>query len=380
MSSKWNQLSLLFLILSGFSLYGQDSLQVNANQKILSNLSETSSGLTIGGYGEITYNQPTGKNGELDVQRLVMLFGYKFDDRVQMVTEIEYEHVKEVYVEQAFISYSLTDNLNLRGGLMLVPMGIINEYHEPTTYNGVERPSLDTNVIPSTWREIGLGVSGRVNSLSIRYQAYLMNGFMSYKEKGLLKGSNAFRSGRQKGAQSTVSNFNIASKIEYYGVPGLRLGFASYFGRTQAPDNAPKGADVGVSMFGLDARYSVQKFSARGQYVYTDIQDSKAYNDLTGLDLGAALSGYYAELAYNVLPLFHRQKLDVFVRYENLNTHAKVSGIVKNDLYHRTEWTTGVSYHIAPGVVFKIDYQLKGTQSKDADDTEQLNVGLGFWF
>ena len=140
-----------------------DSLQVNSNQRILNNLSAIPQGVTIGGYGEILYNKPQDLNAEIDVQRLVMLFGYKFDERVQFVTEIEFEHVKEVYVEQAFINYNLTQGLNIRAGLMLVPMGIINEFHEPTTFNGVERPNLDKNIIPTTWREIGIGVSGRLN-------------------------------------------------------------------------------------------------------------------------------------------------------------------------------------------------------------------------
>ena len=380
-----NKITLKNLLIACFlmpslSFFGQDTLQLNGNQKIISVLDGVQKGLTIGGYGEITYNQPSGKNGELDVQRLVILFGYKFDDRVQMVTEIEFEHVKEVYVEQAFINYSLTDNFNLRGGLMLVPMGIINEYHEPTTYNGVERPSLDNKVIPTTWREIGFGVSGRINSASIRYQAYIMNGFSSYTDKGILKGSNGLRSGRQKGAESTVSDFNFAAKVEYYGIPGLRLGLASYTGRTQAPDDAPKGADIGVSMLGFDARYLKQQFSARGQYIYTSLDDTKAYNDLTGADLGSAMSGYYAEVAYNVLPVAHRQKLDLFVRYENFDTHAEVDGITENDTFHRSEWTTGVSYHIAPGAVFKIDYQNKATALDGSDDAKQFNVGLGFWF
>ena len=134
-------------------------IQINGYQRIMSNLDAIPQGVTLGGYGEILYNQPDNANGELDVQRLVLLFGYKFDERVQFITEIEFEHVKEVYVEQAFINYNLTEGLNLRAGLMLVPMGIINEFHEPTTFNGVERPSLDNAIVPTTWREIGIGAS-----------------------------------------------------------------------------------------------------------------------------------------------------------------------------------------------------------------------------
>jgi hypothetical protein len=131
--------------------------QQNASQKLLTT-NGNQKGLTIGGYAEAHYNRASGKNAVLDVHRVVLLLGYKFNERTQFITELEFEHVKEVYVEQAFLQYSLTDNINLRAGLMLVPMGIVNEYHEPTTFNGVERPSMDKSIVPTTWREIGLGL------------------------------------------------------------------------------------------------------------------------------------------------------------------------------------------------------------------------------
>ena len=65
-------------------------------------------GITIGGYGQLDYNEADGSApGKLDVHRLVLLFGYKFNDKVSFLTEIEYEHVQEVYVEQAFLKYKL---------------------------------------------------------------------------------------------------------------------------------------------------------------------------------------------------------------------------------------------------------------------------------
>ncbi|MBT8265275.1 MAG: hypothetical protein KJP20_01930, partial [Bacteroidia bacterium] len=125
----------LFLTSLGFSqsVYQDSSATANNQQNAAQTILNTtlSRGITVGGYAQIDYNQPEGLNGNLDVHRLVMLFGYKFNDRVQFVTEIEYEHVKEVYIEQAFLSYNVNPNLNIRGGLMLVPMGIVNEYHEP---------------------------------------------------------------------------------------------------------------------------------------------------------------------------------------------------------------------------------------------------------
>ncbi|MBJ6368323.1 porin family protein [Snuella sedimenti] len=356
--------------------------QQNAVQNILSG--NRSQGITVGGYAQVDYNQPEGGNGKLDVHRMVMLLGYKFNDRVQFVTEIEYEHVKEVYIEQAFLNYSLNDNLNIRGGLMLVPMGIVNEYHEPTTFNGVERPSMDKSIVPTTWREVGVGVTGKFNDASLRYQAYLFNGFKSINGSKTLGGSNGLRNGRQKGAESTINTPNLSAKLDYYGLPGLRLGLSGYFGNTQAEDAVDKidGADVGVTMFGLDARYINKRFSARGQYIHALISDADDYNALNSANLGSELKGWYAEAAYNLLPLDNEQKLDAFVRYEQYDTHAatKDAGITRNLGYNRNEWTTGLSYHVAPGAVVKADYQIFDNAVDGNKSVGQLNIGFGVWF
>ena len=355
---------------------------MNSSQTQLNNLLDRERGLSIGGYGEVTYNNPEGDVSELDVQRLVILFAYKFDERTSFVTEIEFEHVKEVYVEQAFLNYHVTDGLNFRAGLMLVPMGIVNEYHEPTTFNGVERPSLDSKIVPTTWREIGIGVSGRFNDLSIRYQAYIMNGFLSYDGSYKLRGSDGFRKGRQKGAESAGSNTNFAAKVEYYGIPGLKLGLAAYSGKTQTTETELDNTQVGLTMFGFDYRYTKGRFSTRGQYIDATISDSEAYNSAKGDgDLGSAMNGFYIEGAYNVLPLSSTQKLDAFIRYENFNTHASTDGVlVANDAYHRDEFTYGFSYHLANGAVFKADYQSKGIALEGADNKGQFNMGIGIFF
>ncbi len=356
--------------------------QMNAAQNILSG-NGSQNGITIGGYAQVDYNQPEGANGKMDVHRLVMLFGYKFSDKVQFVTEIEYEHVKEVYIEQAFLNYSVNDNFNVRGGLMLVPMGIVNEYHEPTTFNGVERPSMDKSIVPTTWREIGAGVTGKFDEANLRYQAYIFNGFASVNGTKVLGGKNGLRNGRQKGAESTINTPNFSAKLDYYGIQGLRLGLSGYFGRTQAADDVQDldGADVGISMFGLDARYINKRFSARGQFIQASLSDTEDYNTLNSADLGSKLQGWYLEAAYNLIPLGREQKLDAFVRYEKYDTHADVEGaLTRNDSYNRNEWTTGLSYHVAPGAVVKADYQIFDNAVSGNDSKGQLNIGFGVWF
>lgn len=363
------------------SISNSSTFQKNSAQRILSG--NINNGVTVGGYGEITYNQPDASNGELDVQRLVLLFGYKFNDQVQFITEVEFEHVKEVYVEQAFLQYSLNDNLNLRGGLMLVPMGSINEYHEPTTFNGVERPSIAKSIVPTTWREVGAGIAGRANDIALKYQAYIFNGFNSVNGTKYLGGSNGLRNGRQKGAESNVNSPNFSTKVDYYGLIGLRLGLAGYFGRTQPleEDEELSGADVGVKMIGLDAKYKRGRFGARGEYIHTSITDSKEYNELYNSDLGSSMYGWNIETSYNLLPLAKKQELIAFARYDNYDTNAEVDGDLDRNLkYERDEWTFGLSYLVARGAVLKADYQVKDNAVADADVANQFNLGIGVTF
>ncbi|WJJ98113.1 porin [Algibacter luteus] len=390
------KITLLFSILVA-SMVGaqtlQDSItfnpqqQLNAAQRILSG--NYGKAVTVGAYGELTYNQPEAANGELDVQRLVLLFGYKFNDKTQFVTELEMEHTVEVFVEQAFVNYNVGQNVSLRGGLMLVPFGIINEFHEPTTFNGVERPSVDNVIIPTTWRELGVGVTGRFNELSLGYQAYIFNGFKSTSfdgsggVNGALQGSNGLRGGRQKAIQSTVDSPTLSVKFDYYGIPGLRLGLSGYFGDTQAEDDVENidGANIGISMIGLDARYAYQRFTARGQFVHGSLSGTEAYNNLTGNQLGSELQGWYLEAGYNLLPQEKAQRLFAFARYEQYDTHANTAGALqRNDAYNRNDLTTGLSYHIAPGVVLKGDYQFRDNAVSGGDVANRLNFGIGVWF
>ena len=354
--------------------------------------------LHFGGYGQIDYNQPIDKdfrqNGKLDIHRLILFAGYEFNEKTKFITEIEFEHVSEVYIEQAYLNYQLLNNMSVKGGLILIPMGIINEYHEPPSFNGVERPNVDKNIVPTTWREIGLGVDGRLNSASLRYQVYVVNGFNGYDGTGKFKGSNGLRSGRQKGAESYISSPNLATKIDYFGISGLKLGLSGYFGKSQSTlyDGLDKNDDVakttadssviGINMVGLDYRYSISGFHTRGQFIYSKFSNVKEYNMFTGKDLGESMIGYYAEVSYDI---FHKNssiqnELTPFFRFEQYNTHnSVVSGMTKNDAYNITELIFGFALKMDRGAAFKVDYQMY----KSTDESRYnsiLNMGIGVWF
>ncbi|WP_319503613.1 hypothetical protein [uncultured Draconibacterium sp.] len=393
----------LLIVSAGLLAFAQDD-ENNPNKYTNSadNLLIQDSKLLIGGYGEVHYNQPlsgdTYNNGKLDVHRVVMLLGYNFNEKTQFITEIEYEHVKEVYVEQAFLQYKLNNAINFRGGLMLVPMGIINEYHEPTTFNGVERPLVDNTITPTTWREIGFGVTGTILPASLKYQAYVMNGFNGYDGSAKLSGAKGMRSGRQKGAESYVSAPNFAGKIEYFGIRGLNLGVSAYLGNTQSKlydgidkddDAAVAMADssvVGISMLGLDARYSVKGLQLRGQLYYASLSNTDEYNTFTAKDgslndVGSAMIGYYAEAAYNVFRTVDTElQLTPFVRYEFLNTHSSVeNNIAKNAAYEKTAITTGLTLALTKGAVVKTDIRFVKNAATDTY-AKTFSAGIGVMF
>ena len=397
---------IVFFILSNLVLISLISAQENdvKKEKEAESISESifntqnQKKLHFGGYGQIDYNQPLDKdyyrNGKLDVHRLILFAGYKFNDRTKFITEIEFEHVSEVYREQAYLDYRLFDNMSVKGGLLLIPMGIINEYHEPPSFNGVERPNVDKVIVPTTWREIGLGIDGRINPASLRYQLYLVNGFNGYDGDGVFKGSNGLRSGRQKGAESYISSPNISAKIDYSGISGLKLGLSGYFGKSQSTlynglekndEGAKSIADssvIGINMIGLDYRYSFSGFHTRGQLVYGKFSNVDEYNNFTNSDLGESILGYYAEISYDIFQknASINNELTPFFRFEQYNTHHSViSGMIQNETYDITELIFGFAFKMDRGAAFKVDYQMY-RNTGESNFNSILNMGIGVWF
>ncbi|MFA5782717.1 MAG: hypothetical protein WC868_10680 [Bacteroidales bacterium] len=389
-------LFVLILTINLAAVKGQESTEPqNLSSEILA---KKESKLEFGGYGQVDFSKQLlenrATNASLDVSRVILGMGYSFSSKTSFFSEVEYEHVKELYVEQAFINHSFNDFLNLRAGLILIPMGIINEYHEPTTFNGVNRPTVDNIIVPTTWREIGIGLTGRFQGPGIKYQAYLVNGFSGYDgTKGLINGEKFLRDGRQKGAKSIMTSPDLSVKIDYYGVSGLKIGISGYFGKTESAlyknldlSNVTSVARadssiLGVSMAGLDVRYNRSGLSLRGELILSLMINTTQYNALTGNDVGRSIRGMYAEIAYNVLQKTDSEySLTPFFRYENYDTHFKVDpGATEQEKYQVNEFVFGIGWKLAEGAVLKADMQL-AKSAADATIRKTVNAGIGVWF
>ncbi len=389
--------SLLFTFSVFFSFAQSDSLSFFELDTETRLKQIGTSNLKIGGYGQIDYNQALDKDfktpGLLDVHRIILFFGYDFSSKWELITEIELEHVSEIYVEQAYLAYKHNKYINFKGGLILIPMGYINEYHEPTVFLGVERPLLDSKIVPTTWREIGFGIYGRIPELSIKYQLYIVNGFNGYNSSAKFDGDDAYRGGRQKGAESIINSPSISSKIELYGIKHIKLGISGYLGKSQsslysqlstsnlAEISKADSSVVSTRMIGLDASYNHKGLQLRGQTIFAHNKNVEAYNKFGHTDLGEDIFGYYFQVAYNVLGSSKTStSLLPFLRYENFDTHFTLSqGTTENPKNHRKALFAGFSYFPVNGVVLKGDFQWVKTNFSDKV-SKGFNLGIGYQF
>ncbi len=336
----------------------------------------------IGGYGELHYNEPDGsQSGTLDFHRFVLYVGHSFTDRISFKSEMEIEHTKieagqggEVAIEQAYLDWHFSEKMGMRAGIILPPIGIINQFHEPPTFNGVERPNVDDVIIPSTWRESGVSVYGAVAE-GVRYELGVVAGL---RAEGL-DSSLGIREGRQEALNSTSSNPSLTGRVDYLPIPELRFGGSFFLGNTTEGVDSLGGGTV--SVISGDVRYTYDRASLRAEGAFESIGDATKINAEFKRNVADRIYGYYIEGAYDILPWFSSaadQSLNVFARYEKYDTQAGVSGFAANPVNDRHDITVGATYKPVPGAAFKIDYQFLDNAA--GLNAKMFNMGVGYSF
>ena len=346
---------------------------------------------TIGGYGEVHYTNATGPDtpGEVNVRRFVVYLAHTFNERIAFRSELEVEDTKveggeeggEVALEQVYLDYTFSPVVTLRAGLLLPPIGIINETHEPPTFNGVDRPLLEQEVIPTTWRDIGVGAVGTFpGSSGLSYRVYLVNGLLA---EGF-SAETGIRGGRQEGKEASFANPSLTGRLEWTR-PGLRIGGSFWYGGTanQNPAIGEGAFDAPVFLGSADIRYDIAGFAFRGVFANISISNADRINAAFGSSVASRITGGYVEGAYNLLAALapaSSQRLNAFLRYENYDTQAAVpDNVVKDDALARRVTTLGLSYKPLYNVIFKGDYQLRRNKA-GLDQNEVLALGVGYEF
>ncbi|HKW40358.1 MAG TPA: hypothetical protein VJN39_03825 [Gemmatimonadales bacterium] len=345
---------------------------------------------TIGGYGEVHYTDSTGTATPpaVNLARFVVYLAHSFDDRLAFRSELEIEDAKveggvaggEVSLEQAYLDYRLGSGATLRTGLVLPPVGIVNETHEPPTFNGVDRPAFDHDVIPTTWRELGLGVVGSAAGAGLAYRVYLVNGLLAQG----FSASEGIRDGRQEGRQARFVNPSLTGRLEW-ARPGWKVGASFWYGGTADTNKAVgSGAFAApVTLLSADARYERGALAARGVVANVSISDAQAINAAYGGSVGSRIAGGYLEVAYNLLHVIapaSSARINVFVRHERYDTQADVPvGVTRDRSLARRISTFGLTYKPTWNTVFKGDYQLVRNAAA-VGEHEVVSLGFGYQF
>lgn len=343
--------------------------------------------MPVSGYMDYHFNKPEGEPGTGDFHRFVLLFGHSFNRRIQFWSELELEHAfiegaeesGELELEQAYLDFLIHPKLNFRSGVMLTPVGMINERHEPPSFNGVERPFVDTVIIPTTWFGPGAGVHGDLGRGFV-YKAYVMDSLDSSR----FSAEEGFRDGRQKAFQSVMQNPAFTGRLEYHGFAGASLGASFWTGKTGF---ATPGINPRVSIVEFDGRASFGRIDLRGEFAQTHMDDTARLNSLLQRTAGVnpniaeRMRGYYFEGAYRILPPRFRHDMVVFSRYENFDTQNRMAeGFLPLGEFDRDALVTGVTYFPEPDVALKFDYTVLRNQSRFIKARNGLNLGIGWWF
>jgi hypothetical protein len=338
--------------------------------------------LSIGGYGEMYYAKPEGKDDFADVYRFITYFGYKFNDWIVLNTEIEFEHGAnaedggEVVIEFMYLDFLLSPEANLRVGHVLAPMGLINLRHEPTLFNTVQRPEVENKLIPSTWHENGALVYGRFEDVGIEYTAGVINALNVNSDKTKEANNGWIRSGRQGASKQASFDPAFVGRVDYTGVNGLMVGASLYYGdgSNLKDDAANDVSGLTTTMFDIHATYDNGAFSAYGLYTQTSLDGAEKLST-SAVESG---SGYYLNASYDLGDVIGMEyKLPVFAQYENYNPVESTVDGLNEDKYQTEIVTIGLNFFPVDQAMIKADYAMKTVNGKDDN---VFSVGIGFIF
>jgi len=333
---------------------------------------------TIGGYGELHYQNRSVEGGkqhkeEIDFHRFVLFFGHDFTDNLRFFSELELEHSiagddknGEIELEQAYLEYDFNESISAKAGLFLVPVGIMNETHEPGTFYGVERNEVEKFIIPATWWEAGIAATYRFDN-GISVDAVLTTGLDMDNDLYI-------RGGRQKISKQRANDLIIGGRAKYTGIAGLELAATVLHQTDMAQsDNSIHEGPVDINSGTLYEAHAVYSHAIgpgtfTGKALY-----SRWEFDVTDPTQQAAESqyGWYIEPSYRLPTVIG--DVGIFGRFQQLDYYK---GSEKNyDI-----WEAGANWWIHENVVVKANYIYKEDTLHNNKDERGFDVGIGYQF
>lgn len=393
----------------------QTFTRTNAQQLLLTNedslmLGSSTQKTVISGYGSVAFQRNFNKQqSTVTLERAVLFVGHQFSPRISFFSELEIENAKvegglsnnaEIAMEQAFLKFNINAHQYLIAGLFTPRIGILNENHLPVNFNGVERPMVETRIIPATWRELGIGFYGNSEKIPLNYSIVLVNGLDGAK----FEHGDGIRGGRAEGNLASMNNIALTAALQYFW-RNLKFQVSAYGGGTvtsnpiSADSLKLRGGAFGTPLYlgEADVQYEHNAWTAKVLAVYIAYPDAGKINMVYKNNMATGMNGFYAELAYNWL--FEKKTKASFIsftRLEVLNMNSSIAADGEG-IYDGTEKLThlimGFGYLPIPNVVIKADVRLLHTGPQNPalalnpaqtlpyqQNNQFLNIGIGYSF
>lgn len=342
------------------------------------------------GYGELNFTRPKNNiaGSEATARRAVLGFGYRFNDRTRFAAELEVEHAVvskddsgEVAFEQLYVEHDITEGLSAKMGLFLLPMGYMNESHEPTRYYGVTRNLVETAIIPSTWRELGVGFRG-VQDSGLRWDAGVVTSFdlTKWPTDSADTKESPLGAIHQEGQKAKAASLGYYGALNYDGVTGVNFGGSLFQGGIGQKQPTIASPNASVTLAEVHTKWQVGSWDLSALAAQGRFHDVSAFN-ASGNGVNPVpdqFRGWYAQAAYR---LWRKgdNSLVPFTRYERVNTalgYSGLGGLAPANDPDTMVWTVGASYYLHPQVVVKMDVQKYVNNSS----LDRFNMGLGFHY
>jgi len=366
----------------------------------------------ISGYGQakVEYDLRY-KTGVVNLTRNVLFLGHKFSNKIYFFSEMELENAGvssagkfqgEISMEQLFLKFNINRDVYLTAGLFIPRIGIINENHLPTTFNGNDRTYVETFLIPATWREMGVGLYGNVRRIpGLNYSLALLNGLNS----ATFKNGTGIGQGRFEGSNATASNIAVTGALLYY-LKDFRLQASAYYGGSAGLvsrvadslklNSGPFGTPVALVEANIQYHKNGIVFKALATTV--QIPDAYAINRAYANNTPSSMFGAYAEVGYNLFKAFNEsttKNFTLFARYEWMDLNQTIpSNGIENGTLRKNFTVVGLTYQPVHGVVVKADYVLRNTGERNPElivtpfpqtlpyytSNGFINIGIGYSF
>ncbi|MBI1223001.1 MAG: hypothetical protein GC180_10400 [Bacteroidetes bacterium] len=371
------QKRILLALLVALGVLQAKSQVLTREDSLNAGLVSSNSPTVLSGYGQakVDYDLRQ-RTGTASLTRNVLFVGHRFSKNISFFSELELEDAKvsgdskgEISMEQLFLKMNVNPSNYIVAGLFVPRIGIINENHLPNTFNGNDRPYVETLIIPSTWRELGIGFYGQSRRIAgLNYSAAIMNGLNAAN----FQFGSGIMGGRQEGSLATASNIAVTGALLYY-IKNFRIQASAYIGgssglnKRQADSLQMNYGAFGspVGLFDFNVQYHNNGWQIKALATQINIFDAMAINRAYANNTPERMWGAYVEAGYNLLRLFKKdteKNLTYFCRYEQMNLAAKlpVNGI-QDDFQKKRYFVTGLTFQPLRSVSIKADYVMQST-------------------